>query len=161
MPELSNLPNVQIFDVELIFLLNDANDDQESKRQILYSFIRKRSQGGMHAYGITNVIKLENGEKAELKQVISAREYTALSKLKDPQRYVLRQKRYCFLWEKQSFHIYEYLSPESLVGKLFLFCQSEGEPILPPFLSVGKEIHKETGESASSRVLSLIPSHSS
>lgn len=37
-----------------------------SKGKVLYSFIRKRSQNGSHAYGLTTVKELDNGERVEV-----------------------------------------------------------------------------------------------
>ena len=102
--------------------------------QVLYSFIRRRSQGGFHAYGLTTVKQMPSGELVELKQVISARMYKILSNSADATRSIVRQKRYCFQWDRQSFHIYQYLEPVSDVWTLQ--CQAESEPILPEFLDV-------------------------
>ena len=101
---------------------------------VLYSFIRRRSQGGFHAYGLTTVKQMPSGEEVELKQVISKRMYTILSNNADESRSVIRQKRYCFQWERQSFHIYEYLEPVSNFWTLQ--CQAEAEPVLPDFFDV-------------------------
>lgn len=61
------------------------------------------------------------------------------------------QRRYCFLWEMQSFHIYEYITPQR--GLWVLLCQSEGSPVLPPFLRTGPECC-EGDEALSSYALS-------
>lgn len=45
--------------------------------------------------------------------------------------------RYYFLYNKQSFQLYEYLEPEKDMWTLY--CQSQGEISLPPFLEVGRE----------------------
>lgn len=34
----------------------------------MYSFIRKRSQGGFHAYGLTNVKMMESGDVVEVRK---------------------------------------------------------------------------------------------
>ena len=120
---------------------------------VLYSFIRRRSLGQFHAYGLTTVKRLPSGELVELKQVIPARMYAILSNSADPTREVVRQKRYCFQWERQSFHIYEYLSPKA--GIWVVQCQSESDPAIPSFLKVGPELSKEDGKILSSRQISL------
>lgn len=120
---------------------------------VLYSFIRRRSLGQFHAYGLTTVKRLPSGELVELKQVITARMYAILSNSADPTREIVHQKRYCFQWERQSFHIYEYLAPKA--GIWVLHCQSESDPVIPPFLSVGPELSKEEGKQFSSRHISL------
>lgn len=120
---------------------------------VLYSFIRRRSVGAFHAYGLTTVKRLPSGELVELKQVISARMYAILSNSADPRREIVRQKRYCFQWERQSFHVYEYLHPKA--GIYVLHCQSESEPEIPPFLHVGPELTMEENRELSSRTISL------
>ena len=63
--------------------------------KVLYSFVRKRSQGGSHAYGLTTVKLLPNGQKVELKQVITSRLYTSLvANARDNSREIVRQRRY-------------------------------------------------------------------
>ena len=127
--------------------------DSEEEFVVLYSFIRRRSQGGFHAHGLTTVKQLPSGEKVELKQVISARMYNILASNADPSRSVVRQKRYCFQWERQSFHVYEYLEP---VGGIWtLLCQAEAEPAIPAFLDVGPELGGSQASSFSSREISL------
>jgi hypothetical protein len=122
-------------------LLSSENSDflsKPSQGREMYRFIRKRSQGGFSSFGLTTVKMLESGEKVELKQVISAAVYRVLkATAADLSRNVVTQKRYCFLWEQQSFHIYEYLSPRA--GLKVLLVQSEGTPMLPPFLKVDEE----------------------
>jgi len=139
-PDLSLLPNVQTFDVEKI-ILNPAQTGTvpgETGTEIKRT-IRKRSQGRLSSYGLTIVKLLPTGEKVELKQVISAKMYNTLAtSAADTKRAVIHQKRFCFLWETQSFHVYQYLKPQP--GLWLLFCQSDGEPHLPPFLQVDKEI---------------------
>ena len=53
---------------------NKNNDDDKFtdmnvlvSGRVLYSFIRKRSQGGFHAYGLTTVKVLKNGQKVEVR----------------------------------------------------------------------------------------------
>lgn len=102
---------------------------------VLYSFIRKRSQGSFHSYALTTVKKLDTGEQVELKQVITGRMYNLFAGHADKERQVVIQRRYYFLYEQQSFHIYEYIAPEN--GLWTLQCQSQLQsPKLPPYLKV-------------------------
>ena len=130
-PDLSLLPNVQVFDVEKIMLedglgaiapqprsrsgslvgtigtgsLTGTMEDTESTfdrrpsidstgsetnptDRVLYSFIRKRSQGGFSAYGLTTVKKLASGEKVELKRVINKSMYNIMASKADVREYV-------------------------------------------------------------------------
>ena len=47
---------------------NDAANESNVHHggRVLYSFIRKRSQGGFHAYGLTTVKILDSGQKVEV-----------------------------------------------------------------------------------------------
>ena len=76
--------------------------------------------------------KLATGEKVELKRVINKSMYNIMASKADVKRVVVRQKRYCFQWDRQSIHLYEYLSP--LEGTWIAVCQAEDEPKLPEFL---------------------------
>jgi hypothetical protein len=68
---------------------------ESNVEKILYSFVRKRSQGGSHAYGLTTVKLLPNGQKVELKQVITSRLYSSLvANARDNSREIVRQRRY-------------------------------------------------------------------
>jgi len=128
---------VQTFDVEKVSLADGVGALPEGGDKVLYSFIRKRSQGGFSAYGLTTVKQLPSGEQVELKQVISSRMYGILANSADKQRTVVRQRRYCFLWEQQSFHIYQYLAPHE--GIWLAYVQAEGDPFIPAFLQVEPE----------------------
>ena len=136
-PSITELPNVQVFDVEKVVLastysqqsLSQCDSDSEliydetdealltggsSGGKVLYSFIRKRSQNKSHSYGLTTVKQLDNGEIVELKNVITARVYGFLKRTSaDPTRHIMLQKRYYFLWNKQSFQLYEHLFEDS------------------------------------------------
>lgn len=144
---------MQVFDVEKIMLAEGTGAlPNEGGDRVLYSFVRKRSQGGFSAYGLTTVKQLPSGEKVELKQVISRRMYSILAGSADQSRNVVRQRRYCFLWEMQSFHIYEFLAPHQ--GIWIANVHAEGEPVIPEFLSVDKDAANDS--SFSTREISLI-----
>lgn len=162
-PFIESLPNVQIFDVEKIILQTPHGvhaADQHTYDKEIKRFIRKRSQGRQCSYGLTAVRQLPSGAIVEQKQVISAKMYATLAATTaDEKRSIIHQKRYCFLWEKQSFHIYQYLAPQE--GIWLLFCQSaEGvKPVLPPFLKCSEEIAHDD-DTLSAHNISLGNSHS-
>jgi len=180
-PNFALLPNVQIFDVEKIMLsasfkgletspsmsedgflamasLKEPRNPptQAEESQELYSFVRKRTIGKLHSYGLTTVKRYSsNSEKMELKQVINSRMYNLLGRSSDKKRDVVRQRRYCFLWQQQSFQIIEYTSP--VVDFWILRVQCEGEPVLPPpeFGLATKPWDESEIEAMSSYALSL------
>ena len=61
-----------------------------------------------------------------------------------------------FLYEKQSFYVNEFISPASEKGRAFLICQSEGTPMLPPFVDVDVMVRGPGRGLSSSRSLSII-----
>ena len=48
-------------------LSTETDEIEEPGGRILYSFIRKRSQGGFHAYGLTTVKMMPTGQKVEVR----------------------------------------------------------------------------------------------
>ncbi|CAM9723216.1 unnamed protein product, partial [Phaeothamnion confervicola] len=69
-----------------------------------YSFVRKRTQNGFSAYGLTTVRQLPTRQCCETKRIIGGDEYARLVRLSaDPRRHVVRQRRVSFLWRHQSF----------------------------------------------------------
>jgi hypothetical protein len=117
--------------------------------KVLYTYLRKRSQGEFHAYGLTTVKQLASGGIVHLKCIISARMYCSLVATKqDHDRHVVKQCRYCFRYQDQAFHISHQLKPEvtdtstSTSDDLWLaVIQSEAQPLLPSFLSLGPELN--------------------
>lgn len=161
-PDISQLPGVEVFDVEKIILAKSFSTEEDGSHQyeedcegefdgqrggrgeadvdieasatatttptptapevgsrgagqVLYSFIRRRSQNSSHSYGLTTVKRLQNGEVVELKNVITSRVYEFLKRTAaDKTRRTMLQKRYYFLYKKQSFQLYEHLFENSL-----------------------------------------------
>jgi hypothetical protein len=145
-PDTNNFPlNTEVFDIEKILLFQNTNvtSDQEvmlNDDRILYHAIRKRSQGDFHAYGLTTVKILSSGERVELKSIISSQMYSLLASKNNNSHQIIKQRRYCFRWEHQAFHISQWLEPVSVSGQWFANVQSESEPLLPPFLNTGPEL---------------------
>lgn len=157
--------NYQVFDVEKVMMSDKFRSSNSSiagdhspsdthkslDRKELYSFLRRRSQGNMHSYAITTVEQLPSGEVVELKQNITRRVYDQLSKVnacKDRNKII--ETRYSFLWEKQSFTMIENIVPRE--GLWTMRIQCEGEPKIPPFLKVIKEIKEDDKEYSSYNV---------
>ena len=105
--------------------------------------------------------KHPNGEKIELKRIISSREYEWMKNLyADPSRHVVVQRRYTFLWEQKAFAIHRYLQPKAKKELCILHCQasqsptagtsstSTSDPTFPPFLKVGDPVGEEGRYSA-------------
>jgi len=158
----------QCFDVEKVYLrptdtLLSQGGDHPSKDpdmvttpqlsddwEVEYSFIRKRSQGGINVYGMTTVVHRKlDGSRMELKRIISAREYshTKIANA-DPERNVVQQRRICFLWENASYHIHHYISPIDEFDILHVQTEGSNDFEVPPFLKLGPPISDDGDMSA-------------
>ena len=153
-PIIGLIPELSSFDVRKVVLKqrfrsnsmdnlvdsSEADNATSPNASELYSVIRKRSQGNLHAYGITTYMLDDHHKKIEVKRRITKGVYELLSRSADPNRHQIRQRRYCFVWDKQSFNLDEYLYP--FPGLFILRVTSNGntQPKIPPFLSVGQEV---------------------
>ena len=130
-----------------------------------YSFIRKRTtigEGGKKqgsVYQLTDVAK-KDGQVFETKRIISAREYNASYKSRDPSRHIVRQERISFLYKTQSFTIHNYEQPSP--GLCILHAQVESKdnetPIvdLPDFLEIDRLLEKSDEDTYGAYSLSVI-----
>ncbi|KAJ0404298.1 hypothetical protein P43SY_003211 [Pythium insidiosum] len=142
------------FEVEKVYLTPESADTSKD-----YSFVRCRSQFGIPAYGMTTVRYLQTGDSVHLKRVLSAREYAyAVRHRSDPDRFVIKQQRICFLYKNQSFQIHVYKEPPSMVGLSILHVQASTgankELEIPSFLEIEREL-QEQDESYSAYNVSL------
>ena len=170
-PDQSLFPDhTEVFDVEKTMLGGAAVDDEGAWDEfapdsappafdtVLYSYLRKRSQGEFHAYGLTTVKVLTSGQVVQTKCILTPQMYsTLLATRKDASRHVVRQRRYCFRSDHQSFHVSHWLSPEPHAGAWFVVAQCEAEPSVPAFLEVGPELTSlpSGGNEFSFRAMSL------
>ena len=184
-PEVSAFPvHTEVFDIEKTMLSDEHEHEHEHEHEqadspsssssdcpnplagdrILYSFLRKRSQGGFHAYGLTTVKQLSTGETVQLKCILTPHLYsTLLASRKDPYRQVVKQRRYCFRTDDQCFHVSQWLEPACCLPEggaaWFAVIQCEAEdPVVPAYLSVGPEFGTMAtqGREFSFRELSLL-----
>ena len=134
-----------------------ASADDESKG---YTYVRRRTQigdnSGFAAYGETRVI-IRDGDRIELKRVLSHREYGLASSQADPSRHVVRTVRTCFLLGGSSIYIEQFQSPCPRVSLMYVQAsssQSEDEINFPPFIK-SLILREVTGRSEySSRTIS-------
>lgn len=78
--------------------------------------------------------------------MITAREYAyAVRHRADKSRHVIKQKRFCFLYNDQSFQIHVYKEPGYLAGLAIAHIQAsvgDQEKLdIPSFLSIEEELH--------------------
>ena len=144
-PDVSSFPDhTEVFEIEKVMLSCDDYKVDEAEgphERILSSWLRKRSQGDFHAYGLTNVKQLPSGEIVQTKCIINATIYsTLLSARRDPKRHVVKERRYCFRTDHQFIHVSEWLEPSSRPHTWFVLIQCEADPIIPPFLETGPEL---------------------
>jgi predicted ATPase len=94
------------FEVEKVYLVNQDTDEAS------YSFIRKRTTIDKNrkrrgsVYQLTTSQRSNTGEIIEQKRIITAREYVASYKSRDPARHIILQERISFLYKLQSFTVH-------------------------------------------------------
>lgn len=95
-----------VFEVEKVYLVF------QDKSAEAYSFIRKRTTIDKHGnkrgsvYQLTTSQESSTGEVIEQKRIITAREYAAAYKTRDPTRHIILQERISFLYKLQSFTVH-------------------------------------------------------
>lgn len=130
--------SIRKFQIEKCYpLVLGASANDESKG---YTYVRRRSEvgdhGGFAAYGETSV-KMIDGERIELKRVLSHREYGIASSRADPSRHVVRTVRTCFLIGGQSIYIEQFQSPCPKITLMYVQASSDkndDELVLPEFI---------------------------
>ncbi len=172
-PNLQNFPQdvaFHVFEVEKVYLV------YQDKGPESYSFIRKRTtidKNGIKrgsVYQLTTSQQSSTGEVIEQKRIITAREYAAAYKTRDPARHLILQERISFLYKLQSFTVHVssmeyrlwnnwttlntsymipfqvYKTPRSAAGSCMLHAQVESSdaqaPVveLPPFLDLDRRL---------------------
>lgn len=164
MPTLKTLPiKYEQFEVERVYLLHEEEDSvaaeedlkepqQQPPAQENYSFVRARWQSNDSNYGsyLWTTVKFEKGQKVEEKRIISGRNYRQLVlSLRDHRRFKVRQRRVTFIYDQNYYEVYQYRSPASMAGKVFLRCQNQASlsddtvsqnTVIPPFLTVDRDV---------------------
>ena len=108
--------------------------------------IRKRERDGRSVYYYTEKRMLRPGIRTETERQISALEYLALARDKDPRRGIIKKKRHCFLSKNQYFELDEFqkLAESCMQNNLFLLeieLTEENDTVeIPPFIKVIKEV---------------------
>ena len=101
-----------VFEVEKVYLVF------QDKSAEAYSFIRKRTTIDKHGnkrgsvYQLTTSQVSSTGEVIEQKRIITAREYAAAYKTRDPTRHIILQERIIFLYQLQSFTVNVSIPPK-------------------------------------------------
>lgn len=149
-PDITQFPDhTEVFEVEKTMLGEVVEWDESAPPPttdtVLYSCVRKRSQGEFHAYGLTTVKLLTCGQTVQTKRILTPQMYsTLLATKQDTKRHVVKQRRHCFRSEHQSFHVSQWVEPHAHAGTWFVVVQCESEPKIPDYLSVGPELHSLT-----------------
>lgn len=126
---------VEQFEVEKVYLLPSTSDPD------LYSFVRRRSQGGHASYTRTTCVKTVE-QTIEMKKIITRKEYAEnVRDRADPSRRTVRQRRLTFLYESTHYEIYVYKKPCRGTSLLLVQVFSEdANPVLPDFLPIAEEV---------------------
>ena len=103
--------------------------------------IRKRGQRGSFIYYLAHKQPLEKpGKIIEIEEQMSPEEYDALRRLRDPNKRIIRENRFCFVWQNQYFKLDVFKNPSGLVLLKIELTEENQEFSLPPFLPVIKEV---------------------
>ena len=114
----------RVFQIEKLYPLTPGvSATDESKG---FTYVRRRQEvgdnaGGFASYGETRVTFRE-GERIEMKRVLSHREYGIAASLADPSRHVVRTVRTCFMLGRNSFYIESFVVPRK--GLTLMYAQS-------------------------------------
>ncbi|MBI5153059.1 MAG: AAA family ATPase [Parcubacteria group bacterium] len=76
----------------------------------------------------------------ETERIITLQEYRNLLKERDPRRDVVRKCRYAFVWEGQYFQLDVITHPKSMVLLEIPLIDEDTKIVLPPFVSIVKEV---------------------
>jgi len=140
--DFDRFPKYEKFQVAHDYLRADKPDTQVR--------IRKRTQNNRSTYTITNRQFLEAEKNTvETRMQITQREYLYYQTMKDINRATLHKERHCFNYGTQYFHLDVYVNPlpPACHGKPLVILETyttkpvgSGEPVLPDFLTIDREI---------------------
>ncbi|KCV73203.1 hypothetical protein H696_00746 [Fonticula alba] len=127
----------QDFQVVHDYLISDGTTAADGDR-IPQLRIRRRGQGKLFTYTLTQRVRLPDGQRLETRRSIAAREYETLLAQRDTTRNSIVKRRICFMSDSRYYHIDVFQEPHA--GLLLLETYSQGPPELPPFLDVIRDV---------------------
>lgn len=129
----------QRVEIEQTYLLGATDGSTER--------VRKRSQHGASVYYHTIKRPLRAGERIEIERQVSAREFDELMMRKDPARQTISKIRTCFVWDGWYYELDVFKSPRHglCVLEIELDPGYIGEPPIPPFIEIEREVTGEPG----------------
>jgi len=102
----------------------------------------KRAHGAANAtFLFFNPSIGEDGEKTEVRHMLTPREYATLSGQKDPAHDDLVKRGVSFTFEGLFFELATFTEPPRLAGRrmLYVMCDEDAEPQLPPWVTVERD----------------------
>lgn len=129
----------QSVEIEQTYLLG-ANDGSTER-------VRKRSQNGASVYYHTIKRPIRAGERVEIERQVTAREYGEFMTRKDPARQTVSKTRTCFVWDGWYYELDLFKAPRHglCVLEIELDPGYIGEPPIPPFIEIDREVTGEPG----------------
>jgi CYTH domain-containing protein len=126
------LPAHQVVEIEQIYLRSRDKDEEID--------IRKRGKEDSHLYFLRRTTKGTFAVASE--ELIDEQQYLNLGKLMDPKTEPLLKDRLCFLWNNRHFEVDRYHGRNEGLSVLAVEPpdSEEGEPQIPPFISVSRNI---------------------
>jgi len=119
-------------EIEQIYLLPSVQG--ESVR------IRQRTIGNSSTHYLTKKRNVGPGTRIETEEIIGWKQYIELCSLRDPERGIIRKRRYCFLWENQYFELDVFQSPDNVCLLEVELVDISAPVSLPPFVAVKREV---------------------
>ena len=127
-PEFSGAQTVEI---EQIYLQSAPGEEVR---------VRKRTQKGQSTYYRTTKTLVRDGVRTEHEEIISARDYLDLQKLRDPGLATVRKQRTCFVYNNQYFELDHVTEPGDLWLLEIELTEENDKVELPPSLRGAVEV---------------------
>jgi len=134
------VPTVTI-DIE-ISILQSADPDLELR-------LLARGQEGQWSYFVQE-LRMVEGVPLLTEKKLSSKEYRDRKRQVDPETELIQKSSLSFAYENQYFELGTFISPERYKGMALLYLQSAcGEPALPPFVPIDREVTTDPRYSSS------------
>lgn len=136
----SILRRAEHFFIEQMYLV-DGISRIRKRRSMGYG--RGRSQGDSTSYYLTRKVEIAPMVRREEEEVIPYTQYEHSTSLRDPNTWVTKKNRYCFIYKNQYFELDVLISPEWARGMWLLeveLLDVNDLVELPPFLEIEKEV---------------------
>lgn len=143
----TNHPDESSFPVAFARVTVTVTILNHSTEQDVHS-IMKRQQGSATVYFYQSIKTQGRQERTRVEHRISGREYASLLCQRDLSRVEIVKENYSFLWKENYCELAMYSKPAYCVGKGVMYVESESKPELPPFVTIVRDITKDSAFSS-------------